>query len=297
MNWARSSMRLSGRLVAALATGLLVSILVAPEAGATIADKRNDYNVDGISDVVAINFQNDCLYRWNGNGSGGLGSGVQVGCGWGPYLGSLAAVGDVTGDGRADLAAIGDDGCLRRWTGASVGFGSAVNLGCTWGLYDNAIAGAGDLNGDGLGDLVGVNGGNGCLYRWWGASGGVFVSGTQVGCGWGNYAGKITGAGDLNRDGNADLVAINGNDDCLYRWYGVGNGTFGSGVQVGCGWASFSGFGQLAGLGDLDGDGNGDLVAVNITNGSLYRWSGNGSGSFHSAVAIGSGWLPYFLAT
>lgn len=43
--------------------------------------KRNDYNRDGISDIVGIHGGNLCLYRWYGNGSGGFNTGVQIGCG------------------------------------------------------------------------------------------------------------------------------------------------------------------------------------------------------------------------
>ncbi|WP_157744747.1 FG-GAP-like repeat-containing protein [Micromonospora viridifaciens] len=81
-------------------------------------------NGDGNADLVGINVKNDCLYRFNGNGSGGVGSGVQVGCGWGNYIG-LLGLGDFNRDGKGDLVAMHTNGDLYRWHGnGSGGFSS-----------------------------------------------------------------------------------------------------------------------------------------------------------------------------
>ncbi|MFF0018440.1 FG-GAP repeat domain-containing protein [Streptomyces sp. NPDC005374] len=286
------------RLLSLLAVGVLVALFGTSPANAAIADKRNDYNSDGISDIAAVNWDSDCLYRWNGNGSGGFGAATQVGCGWGSYYETLTAAGDISSDGRGDLVAVNSSsGCLYRWNGnGSGGFGAATQVGCGWSLYALSLAGAGDLNNDGDGDLVAVNTSSGCLYRWNGNGSGGFGAATQVGCGWGSYAGQITGAGDLNRDGNADLVAINDSNNCLYRWNGNGSGGFATGTQVGCGWSAYVGQRTISGMGDTTGDGVGDLVAVNSGSGCLYRWNGNGSGGFGAGTQIGCGWTPYWLA-
>ncbi|MFC6020098.1 FG-GAP repeat domain-containing protein [Plantactinospora solaniradicis] len=177
-------------------------------------------------------------------------------------------------------------------------FNSASKIACNWGDYYGALVGAGDLNNDRDGDIVAVSRsggfGSGCLYQWLGNGSGGFGSTTQIGCGWAPYQHGLTGIGDLNGDGNADLVSIH--NDCLYRWYG--NGGFGSTSTSSCGgWNDYDA--HIAGMGDLDRDGIGDLLGYTYVGGDwcLYRWSGNGSGGLKGAVRLGcGGWGDYGLA-
>jgi hypothetical protein len=274
-------------------------VLMPSPASASIADKRNDFTGDGISDLVAVNAGTGCLWRWNGASNGGVGAGAQLGCGWNPYLGSLASPGDLNGDGHGDIVAINQDiGCLFRWYGdGSGGFGAGAQVGCGWGDFLATLVGAGDLNNDGAGDLLAVNQATGCMFRWFGSGAGGFGLAAQLGCGWNPYVGTVTGAGDINSDGNADIVGIDSVSDCLFRWFGDGSGGFGTGTQVGCGWGPFSGGGAVSGLGALNGDSLGDLVAINIETGCLFRWLGAGGGNYGVGGQLGCGWSPYFLST
>ncbi|MGN9892390.1 FG-GAP repeat domain-containing protein [Micromonospora sp. L31] len=277
-------------VVAAMAAA---AVLVGSPAQATIYDKRNDFNRDGVSDIPFILSSGGMMVQV-GDGSGGVDRWADVGFGWFPYRYDLSAPGDLNRDGVGDLVSIHyDNGCLYRWYGDGDGTVSGgTQLGCGWGPY--SLAGAGDLNNDGNGDLVAVNGNNDCLYRWYGNGNGGFGTGVQLGCsGWSLYAGALTGAGDLNGDGNADLVGINNGNNCLYRFNGNGSGGFSSGVQVGCGWGNFI---DIAGLGDFNRDGKGDLVALH-SNGDLYRYHGNGSGGYASPSVISVGMEWYFLAS
>lgn len=149
----QSAGRRSVILLGAVLAGVLIAAsLAAPSAHALgVTVKRNDYNRDGISDIVGVNDGDGCLYRWNGNGSGSFGTGVQLGCDWGAYADSLASVGDINRDGNGDLVSINTSSeCLYIWLGAGNGrFGTGRLFGCNWGDYHHNITGPGDLNGDG----------------------------------------------------------------------------------------------------------------------------------------------------
>ncbi|MBG0566572.1 FG-GAP repeat domain-containing protein [Actinoplanes aureus] len=62
---------------------------------------------------------------------------------------------------------------------------------------------------------------------------------------------------------------------------------------MGCGWELYS---ELIGPGDITGDGNADLVALDLskTDPCLWRWAGNGQGGFAPAAVINCGdWHRY----
>ncbi|HEY9371306.1 VCBS repeat-containing protein, partial [Streptomyces sp.] len=98
----------------------------------------------------------------------------------------------------------------------------------------------------------------------------------------------IVGAGDLNGDRVADLVARTATGD-LYRYYGTGRSTIGSGTKIGSGWGGMVDF---VGIGDLTGDGKDDILG-RTTAGDLYRYAGNGTGGIGSGVRIGTGWKAF----
>ncbi|MCW6004039.1 VCBS repeat-containing protein [Micromonospora sp. CPCC 205371] len=97
------------------------------------------------------------------------------------------------------------------------------------------------------------------------------------GCGWEHLHWDLVAPGDLNRDGRPDLVTIDDRTHCMMRWYGDGRGSFGTGLQIGCGWHLYQY--NLAGLHDMNGDGNGDLIALQQGT-ILDAWYGVGNGGF-----------------
>src|SRR5262249_15312252 len=152
-------------------------------------------NRDGVSDLLTV--KGDCLLRYTGNGSGPVGNGKTVGCGWADFGLEVATPGDINGDGNGDILAIRDDGCLYRWLGnGNLGFGTGTLISCSGWSNASELAGAGDLNGDGRADALAIRrvGTDECMWRWWGTASGGLTGGQQLGCGWGPYT-QITGLG------------------------------------------------------------------------------------------------------
>jgi hypothetical protein len=209
---------LSPRALMLVIAGALTVVVSVTPAHAGISVKRNDYNRDGISDLVAIEFWSGCLYRWNGNGSGGFGGSTQVGCGWQPYW-----------DGNGDLVAIQND-TLHRWFGTgSGGFAYGGTWGGGWDAYLQPV-GVGDISGDGVGDLIAFGGdgaGGRILHRWFGNGSGGFTYAGSWGGGWSNYD-DLTGMGNIGGGSAGDLVARR-TGSALLRWTGNGNGGFNAG--------------------------------------------------------------------
>jgi len=181
------------------------------------------------------------------------------------------------------------DGCLAEWSGnGNGGMDYIGDIGCGWDSYTELTA-VGDINRDSVGDLVAIRKSDGCIARWTGTGTGGFAYIGDYGCGWNSYA-ELTGAGDINRDGVADLVAVRKSDGCIARWMGNGNGGLDYAGDYGCGWNSYA---ELTGVGDLNRDGIGDLVAVRKSDGKLARWFGTGTGGFNYAGDYGGGWGSY----
>src|SRR5439155_45357 len=82
--------------------------------------------------------------------------------------------------------------------------GSAYEPRCT--PHSSIPARVSDYNRDCVGDLVAVR--EDFLHRWYGNGNGGFTYAGTYGDGWTTYADSLTGAGDINRDGSGDLVAV-----------------------------------------------------------------------------------------
>jgi hypothetical protein len=128
------------------------------------------------------------------------------------------------------------------------------------------------------------------LYRGDGAGYWLNTTGTVIGAGFSSMR-SIFSPGDFNGDGNSDVMTVLA-DGTIKLFTGNGSGGWisgsGSGAVIGTGWSTMK---QIAGPGDFDGDGNPDIITIR-SNGELWLYTGNGTGSWINAVGvkIGSGW-------
>jgi len=94
-----------------------------------------DLNGDGIGDLLTQDKANT-LYRHYGTGKGTFKARVKVLANWGGSYNVIVGVGDITGDGRADLVSRDTAGTLWRNNGNGKGsFGARTRIGTGWQAY------------------------------------------------------------------------------------------------------------------------------------------------------------------
>lgn len=220
----------------------------------------------------------------------------------------VRAAGDVNGDGFADLMVGASEAVTdaRRTGRAFVYMGSLAGLAATPSTtilapspssvrFGDDAAGVGDLDGDGYADLVFsqpiLRGDNGLVFVYRGSAAGV---GTTPSATIESpvtpealFGRTIAGAGDVNGDGYDDLALTSSptNSGGMVHLFHGGPGGVGAAPNVTLPSPAglTGGFGNsLAGLGDLDRDGDDDLMvgapSVGAFDGRVYRFDGSASG-------------------
>jgi hypothetical protein len=267
-----------------------------------------DFNGDGILDYAALGiYQPTLLTVYLGKGDGTFKPGINSVVTADPTLSEPLglATGDFNADGNLDVAVsflngnslvtlLGKgDGTFKPGQALTVPpvAGGAASL-----LNSIAVA---DFNGDGIQDIALANdGGEGTasIEVYFGTGDGAFNSTPTVIANAGDSGAPddfvYILAGDVNNDGNSDLVVFNQEDGAVGILLGNGDGTFQSEVinQVGD-WA------LQGALGDLNNDGYLDIV-VPVSPSQIAVLLNNQNGTFASPVTYNSAYVlnapPYY---
>ena len=233
-----------------------------------------DVNSDGFADLIVgapnddtaqvlSGFNGSVLFSFDGDSAGDL------------FGGSVSGAGDVNGDGFADLivGARHDDnngpnsGSARVFSGSdgsvlyTLDGDSGASVGIFGDVFGSSVSGAGDINGDGFDDLIvgapnddnnGTDSGSARVFS--GVDGSVLYNfngdsaGDQLGR-------SVSGAGDVNNDGFADLVVGASSSAQVF-----------SGAEGGILYNFFGRFGVVvSGAGDVNGDGVADVIYGSVS--------------------------------
>ncbi|GAA1693245.1 hypothetical protein GCM10009830_46310 [Glycomyces endophyticus] len=284
------------RTAAAAATGLLAAASFAAPASAQENPPRNDYNGDGLADVVAVRNADAALLLYPGRADGTFGEpSLLAPAAWGGL--NLSMAGDLTSDGNADLIELDYEtgGMIVRFGDGAGGFDSFDHVGMPLGDIE-VFASNIDHDGDGHIDLLATRRHDTRLFVFHGNGDGTFDAPVTE-AGDFHQVDLIVGTGDLDFDGRDDfMVRVNDLEGIgfqVYRFHLSGrDGSDWELTDLGLSDGVTDPFiSQVTFLGDTDGDGDTELVGVDGETGELWRMSASQYITFiYDHTLIGTGW-------
>ncbi|MEV4447588.1 VCBS repeat-containing protein [Streptomyces mirabilis] len=190
-------------------------------------------------------------------------------------------------DGTGDLLTLTSSGTLTFQQGTGKGTFSKKVSGGGWPAGITAVP-FGDLNKDRCNDVL-VRLASGALRLYKPACHTALKPSTPYTTlesgGWNQYD-VLTSPGDVTKDGLPDLIARNAATGTVYLYKGTSTGKLSARVKLYANWKTYK---KVVGVGDLNGDGIGDLLAQDKAN-TLYRYYGTGKGSFGARTKVFAGW-------
>ncbi len=256
-----------------------------PSGEFPVAAAVQDFNNDGILDIVSAN-ENDknvSVFLGNPNGTFGVANTFSVGAG-----AIEVASADLNRDGKADLVVT--DGIKSAYVALGNGdgtFGPSTKIALDTDPIGIAI---GDLNGDGILDLAiaifgPINSSHGQVAILLGTGDGTFAS--PVFYELNTQKGNRLVATDLNNDGKLDLAValqhFSSAKNGLAVLLGNGDGTFQPAIS------SLQGDTTDVAAADFNGDGNTDLALTILFTGTVEVVLGNGDGTFQPPTVYSAG--------
>ena len=254
-----------------------------PVGAAPTAVVTGDFNNDGIPDLAVTNSQSQTVSVLLGNGDGTFRHQQTVPVGTGEWITTF----DFNGDGALDLAVANAEGNVGVLLGNGDGtFQQQLRYSV---IGDPRFLAVGDFNQDGEPDLAVITeapGQGAVLAILLNNGDGTFTPEQQTFPAGQSSAGIVTA--DFNNDGNADIATVDISRSEAVVLPGNGNGTFQPALTFAVG--SSNTFSQALAVGDLNGDGQQDLVVLNNLDDTISVLLGNGDGTFQpqSVVDVGS---------
>jgi hypothetical protein len=233
-----------------------------------------DFDKDGLNDLAETRYTMSISMAL-ADGPRSFPGNLRLDTGDGPWPRRLAvAIGDVNGDGRADLARaneLSDDVSVLVGNGAAT-FAPEIRI--PVGNQPSSLVFA-EFTSDAHLDLAVANKASSDLSIFAGNGDGTFA---LVGSPAVDRPPSSVASGDLNDDAKADLVVASTSSSFVLAFLGQGDGTFTDAPSTHVGTAPV----DLA-LGDLDGDKQLDLVTVHDSDGDVRILLGDGNGTFTPA--------------